>query len=229
MGFIPIFLQVKDQPCLVVGGGEVALRKVSMLLDASAAVTLISPRISGELAGLAQSGRISLIKRGYRTGDMHRYCLVYAATDDRELQRRLSEEARQLNILINVADAPEFCSFIVPSVIRRGRLQVAFSTEGASPATARVLRQRLEASLGDELESLLEVMHRARGWLKQHEPDAAMRARKLNALAAAGLDKALRQGDIQELERIVRECLGDEARDARLGVDLPIINMERDD
>src|SRR5580704_6661222 len=148
MGFIPIFLQVEGKRCLVVGGGEVALRKVQPLIDAGASVTVISPQVTADLASLAESGRISLLRRSYRTGDMRGYQLVYAATDDREVQRRLFEESRTLNILINVADAPEFCSFIVPSVIRRGRLQVAISTEGASPTTARLLRQRMEHWLG---------------------------------------------------------------------------------
>ena len=158
MGFIPIFLQVEGRPCLVVGGGEVARRKVETLLDAGAAVTVISPELTAALARQAEAGRISIARRAYRDGDMAGYHLVYAATGDRELQRRLFEEARRLNILINVADSPEFCSFIVPSVLRRGRLQVAISTAGASPATARVLRERMEQWLGDELEALVEVM-----------------------------------------------------------------------
>lgn len=219
MGFIPIFLQVEGKRCLVVGGGEVALRKVQPLIDAGASVTVISPQVTADLASLAESGRISLLRRSYRTGDMRGYQLVYAATDDREVQRRLFEESRTLNILINVADAPEFCSFIVPSVIRRGRLQVAISTEGASPATARLLRQRMEHWLGDEIEVLLEVMAAARAWLKSHEMDADARARKLNALAASGVDDALRRRDVAAVERIVGQCLGNGVGLADLGLE----------
>jgi len=220
MGYIPLFLQVENRPCLVVGGGKVALRKVHPLLEAGAGVTVISPRITPELARLAEAGRVSVMRRAYRFGDMRGYHLVYAATDDGELQRRLFEEARQLNILINVSDAPEFCSFIVPSVVRRGRLQVAISTAGASPATARILRDRLERWLGDEYEVLLEVMAAAREWLKRHEPDPDARARKLNALAASQLADAVRRADTAAAERIVRQCLGDRARFADLGVEL---------
>jgi precorrin-2 dehydrogenase / sirohydrochlorin ferrochelatase len=224
MGFIPIFLQVENQPCLVVGGGEVAVRKVRPLLDAGASVTVISPRMTAEIVRLAESGRVSLVQRAYRRGDMTGYHLVYAATDDRELQRRLFEEARHLNILINVADAPEFCSFIVPSVVRRGRLQLAISTQGASPAIARLLRQRIERWLGDEYEVLLEVMAGARDWLKHHEPSGDARARKLDALAASGLDDALRRADSDAAERIVGQCLGDGVRLADLGVELANIH-----
>jgi precorrin-2 dehydrogenase/sirohydrochlorin ferrochelatase len=223
MGFIPIFLQVEAKPCLVVGGGEVAVRKVQPLIDAGASLTVISPQVTAELASLAESGRISLLRRSYRPGDMADYELVYAATNDPELHRRLFEEARMLNILINVADAPEFCSFIVPSVIRRGRLQVAISTEGASPATARLLRQRMEEWLGDEIEVLLEVMAAAKAWLKSHEADADARARKLNALAASGVDGALRRGDSSTVERIVGQCLGDGVRLADLGLEPEVV------
>ncbi len=231
MGFIPIFLQVEGAPCLVVGGGEVALRKVQRLIDAGASLTVISPQVTAALASLAESGRISLLRRSYCPGDMEGYHLVYAATDDRELQRRLFEEARILNILINVADAPEFCSFIVPSTLRRGRLQVAISTAGASPAIARLLRQRMDQWLGDEFEVLLEVMAGARDWLKSHEADADERARKLSALAHSGVDDALRRGDADAVERLVGQCLGDGVRLADLGVQLASLrnaNAERD-
>jgi len=219
MGFIPIFLEVMGKPCLVVGGGEVALRKVRTLVAAGAApITVISTETTAAIAELADAGAIRVLRRAYREGDMAGNQLVYAATGDAELSRRLFEEARRLNILINVADAPDYCSFIVPSVIRRGRLQIAISTEGASPALSRNLRQRMETWLGDELEVLLEVMAAVRNWLKHHEPDSDVRARKLNALAASELGDALRRGDVPAAERIVVQCLGCAVGLADLGV-----------
>lgn len=187
-----------------------AQRKVEALLAAAAAVTVISPEVTDALARQAETGLISLWRRSYRDADMAGYDLVYAATDDRELQRLLFEEAQRRNILINVADSPEFCSFIVPSVIRRGRLQVAISTEGASPATSRLLRERMEQWLGDELEVLVEVMAGARDWLKRHEMDGQVRARKLNELSASDLARALRDGDAVGARSIVVRCLGPE-------------------
>jgi precorrin-2 dehydrogenase/sirohydrochlorin ferrochelatase len=218
MGFIPIFLQIEGRPCLIVGGGEVASRKVKPLLAAGATVTVISPQVTDEIQGLAGAGRVCLLRRPYRTGDMKDYHLVYATTGDRELQRSLSDEASRLNILINVADAPGFCSFIAPSVVRRGRLQVAISTAGASPAFARRLRQRIEQELGDEIEVLLELMAGVKDWLKQHEPDRDARARKLNALADSELDEALRRGDRGQIEAIIRRCLGSQVRLSDLGI-----------
>jgi precorrin-2 dehydrogenase / sirohydrochlorin ferrochelatase len=221
MGFIPIFLQVEAKLCLVVGGGEVAARKAQALAAAGAAVTVISPQVNPVLTEEAGSGRIALLRRAYRDGDMAGHLLVYAATNDPELNRRLFEEARRLNILINVADSPDHCSFIAPSVIRRGRLQVAISTAGASPALARNIRERMEIWLGDELEVLLEIMAGARDWLKRHEGDDTARARKLNALAASDLGDALRRGDLEAAERIVAHCLGDAVRLTDLGVQAP--------
>src|SRR5262245_39164843 len=121
MGFIPIFLQVAGKPCLVVGGGEVALRKIRTLAAAGAAVPVISPEIIPAISELASAGVIGVRRRAYQEGDMAGHHLVYAATGDAELGGRLFEEARRLNILINVADTPDCCSFIVPSVIRRGQ------------------------------------------------------------------------------------------------------------
>jgi precorrin-2 dehydrogenase/sirohydrochlorin ferrochelatase len=219
MGFIPIFLQVENRPCLVVGGGPVAARKIHPLLDAGARVTVISPRVTPDMARLGRSERVCLLPRPYRSGDMRGFDLVYAATSDRRLQRRLFEEARHLRIPINVADAPEFCSFIVPAVARRGRLQVAISTAGASPAMARLVRHRLERWLGPEYEDLLDVMAAAREWLKRHEPDPGARAHKLAALAASDLDDALRSRDADAVERIVGRCLGAAVRMADLGME----------
>jgi precorrin-2 dehydrogenase/sirohydrochlorin ferrochelatase len=219
MGFIPIFLQVEGKPSLVVGGGEVATRKVVSLLDAGARVTVISPKVTDEIERLAQAQRISLRRRSYREGDMKDCRLVYAATDDRDLQRLLCAEATRLNILINVADEPEFCSFIAPSVVRRGRLQVAISTAGASPAFARWLRHRIEQSLGDEVEVLLELMAALKDWLKRREPDRDVRARKLNLLAASELESALRRGDRGEVEAIIARCVGSELRLSDLGIE----------
>jgi precorrin-2 dehydrogenase/sirohydrochlorin ferrochelatase len=218
MGFIPIFLQVEGKPCLVVGGGEVALRKIRSLVAAGAALTVVSPEIVPAIAELADAGALGLLRRAYRAGDMAGQELVYAATGDVELSRRLFEEARRLNILINVADTPDCCSFIVPSVIRRGQLQIAISTGGASPALSRTLRQRIEALLGDELEVLLEIMAAARDWLKHHEADGAVRARRLNALAESSLGDALRRGDWHTADKIVAQCLESEVSLADMGV-----------
>ncbi len=121
MGYIPIFLDVTGRECVVVGGGEVAARKVEALLEAGARVTVVSPRLSSQLQSLAARGLVTHIARDYERGDIHGCVLVYAATGDPKLHRELAAEARALGIPINVVDVPELCTFISPAVVKRGR------------------------------------------------------------------------------------------------------------
>ncbi len=208
MGYIPIFLEVGGKRCLVVGGGEVAARKARTLLAAGATVTIISPALSAELAAIAARGAVRHLARPYRRGDLSGFALVYAATDDAALQRELAAEAGPLEIPINVADVPELCSFIAPAVIRRGELQIAISTGGASPALAAQLREELESRFGPEYARLLEILRAVRRWLAATEPDRAARAHKLRALAGSRLRECLASGDDSAAAAILREQLG---------------------
>ncbi len=200
MAYVPIFLDVTGRRCLVVGGGEVAARKVVSLLDAGAEVTVVSPSLVDELRDLARERRIRYLNRAYEAGDMAGAALVYAASDDAQLHKRLHDEARAHRIPINVADAPELCTFIAPAVVTRGSLKIAVSTEGASPAMARRIRRRLERLFGPEYGLALEVLRAARNHLKANEPDIRIRATKLTALAAARIPEYLRKGDIDAVD-----------------------------
>jgi precorrin-2 dehydrogenase/sirohydrochlorin ferrochelatase len=203
MGYLPIFVDVGGRPCLVAGGGEVAARKVAELLDARAAVTVVNPHLGSALDALARAGRIKHLARAYRRGDLRGFALIYAATDDAGLHRELAAEARELGIPLNVADAPELCSFIAPAVVRRGALQIAISTSGASPATAARLRRELEAQFGAEYAATLEILRAARVHLRRCEPDSAARAARLRALAESELPRLLRAGDIEAVDALV--------------------------
>lgn len=208
MAYLPIFLEVAGRRCVVVGGGEVAARKVQSLLDAGAAVTVIAPSIVDAIAQHARAGRIIYMQRAYEAGDIAGAALVYAATDDAELHRRLYDEARAGGIPLNVADVPSLCTFIMPSVLTRGALQIAVSTGGASPAMAKRIIERLGRLFGAEYGLALEVLRAARNHLKAHEPNIQVRARKLTALAAARIPELLRKGDIDAVEEIMRREIG---------------------
>jgi uroporphyrin-III C-methyltransferase/precorrin-2 dehydrogenase/sirohydrochlorin ferrochelatase len=143
--FFPIFLDLQNRDCLVVGGGKVAARKVALLLRAGASVQVVSPQLGDELARLAEEKRIDYAPRGFAEADVEGKVLVIAATGDEAVNRRVSELARARNIPVNVVDQPQLCSFIVPSVIDRSPVQVAVSTGGSSPVLARLLRARLES------------------------------------------------------------------------------------
>ncbi len=216
MGYIPVFFDVGGKPCLVVGGGEVAERKVRALLEAGADVTVVSPTLGEELAAIAHRGEIHHLARRWRRGEMAGFALVYAATDDALLHREIAAEAGELGVPINVADTPELCSFIAPAVIRRGDLQIAISTGGASPALAARIRRELEPRLGPEYARLLQVMRAARRRLMAAGTESGERARKLRALADSRLRECLAAGNDRAVDAILTEHL--DATLANLGL-----------
>jgi precorrin-2 dehydrogenase/sirohydrochlorin ferrochelatase len=220
MGYIPIFLDVTGRECVVVGGGEVAERKVEALLNAGAHVTVVSPRLSQSLESIAARGLVTHIARDYERGDIRGCVLVYAASDDPKLHRELVAEARALGIPINVVDVPELCTFISPAVVNRGDLQIAISTGGASPAFAARLRRALEDQFGTEYALTLKVLRAARRRLHADEIDPADRMRRLKELADSALPDAIAVGDVAAIERILASCLGAGVGLAALGVAL---------
>ena len=144
MDFLPIFLDVRDRPCVVVGGGEVAERKASLLLRAGARVTVVAPEACQGLRRREAADELVLEARRYVEGDLDGCCIAFAATDDRAVNARVSADARARNIPVNVADDPSLCSFIMPSILDRSPVVAAVSTGGASPVLARLIRMRLE-------------------------------------------------------------------------------------
>ena len=154
----PIFLDLSGRRCVVVGGGEVANRKARKLLQARAGVVVISPEIRPELESVA----VEIHRRTYRDGDLEGAYLAFAATDSREANAAVAREAKERGIPVNVADAPSEGDFALPSTLRRGRLQVAVSTGGASPTLARRIKDELEERFGPEWAGLVEQMNAER-------------------------------------------------------------------
>ncbi len=140
MRYYPVNLDVRNRNCLVVGGGAVATRKVMTLLNCGARVTVVSPDIGSDLREFARDGAIILKTRGYRRSEVNDMFLVVGATDDKDLNRQIFEDAEALGKLCNIADQPEACNFILPSVVHQGDLVIAISTSGKSPAFAKQLR-----------------------------------------------------------------------------------------
>lgn len=208
MAYLPIFLDLTGRRCLVVGGGEVAARKVANLLEVGAEVALVSPTLIDSLAALAHAGRVMYIARRYEAGDMNGAALVYAATNDVALHERLYVEAHASSIPINVADVPSLCTFIVPATMTRGSLQIAVSTAGASPAMAKRIVAHIERMFGPEYGLALEVLRAARLHLQATEPDLRIRAAKLTALAASRIPEYLRKGNLDALDRKLMRAIG---------------------
>lgn len=144
MDYLPIFIKLRGRTSIVVGGGEIALRKVSLLLKAEADVTVVSPELCPELAALQAQGRIVHLAQRFEPERLDGAQLVIAATDDEAVNRQVSAAAQAHNIPVNVVDAPELCTFVVPSVVDRSPIVIAVSSGGNAPVLARMVRARLE-------------------------------------------------------------------------------------
>ena len=167
MDFFPVFLDLENRDCLVVGGGRVAARKAGLLRRAGARVQLVAPQLCDELKGLADSGEVAWQQREFADADLQGKVLVIAGTNNAAVNRRVSELAKQSNIPVNVVDQPELCSFIVPSIIDRSPVQVAVSTGGHSPVLARLLRARLESYVPAAYGRLARLVESFREQVKQ--------------------------------------------------------------
>jgi precorrin-2 dehydrogenase / sirohydrochlorin ferrochelatase len=154
----PIFLDLSGRRCVVVGGGKVAGRKARKLLQARARVVVISPEIGAELESVA----VEVHRRPYREGDLEGAYLAFAATDSREVNAAVAREGKERDIPVNVADRPSEGDFALPSTLRRGGLQVAVSTGGASPNLARRIKDELERVFGPEWAGIVEELGRSR-------------------------------------------------------------------
>lgn len=141
---------VENKKCLVVGGGYVAFRKVKQLLDAAAAVTVISPIVCDELSQAFVPNDIYWKKRKYKLGDVDQFILVIAATDDETVNKKVFQDASQKNILCNIVDDPPKCSFYFPSVIRKSDLQLTISSGGNAPFAVKRFRQLFESFISDD-------------------------------------------------------------------------------
>ena len=165
--YYPVFLDLTGRPCVVVGGGEVAERKIQNLLECLATVTVISPDATEGLRERAARGELRWLDREYLAGDLKGAFLAIAATDQLGVNEALAEEAAKQGVILNVVDNASLCTFIAPSIIRKGEVTVAFSTGGVSPALARKLRESLEGSETLEYAHLTGVLAQARKELKR--------------------------------------------------------------
>lgn len=157
--YYPIYVDLHDKTCLVVGGGKVALRKVQAILKCNARVKLVGTRIIPEIESLKNKYKnFTFQKKAYDSRDLKNMFLIIAATDSNEINTKIAADASRKGLLVNVVDVPKLCNFIVPSIIRRGDLTVSISTGGISPALAKMLRIDLEKHLGKEYAKMLSVL-----------------------------------------------------------------------
>ncbi|MHC4944350.1 MAG: precorrin-2 dehydrogenase/sirohydrochlorin ferrochelatase family protein [Planctomycetota bacterium] len=167
----PLFFNLEGKPCLVVGGGPVALRKIMGLLDAGAEVKVVTVEAIGRIKSLAERKEIELLQRPFKNEDIDGQILVFCATDSEDVNRDVFEAGEAAGVPVNVADQPDLCRFQVPGRFMEGRLQVAVSTQGGSPALSRKLRQLFGETLSPWAARLVEWMAEFRPILKKRMPD----------------------------------------------------------
>ena len=185
----PIFLKLENLHTLIVGGGYVGLEKITAVLDNSplARVTLVAPEIREEIRDIATANsRINLIVRKFEEDDLLEKDLVIVATNDKPENKRIWEAARARHILANVADTPDICDFYLSSVVRKGNLKVAISTNGMSPTFAKRLKEVLGEALPDNLETAMEQLKAVRDMLKG---DFASKVDELNRITSVLTEK----------------------------------------
>ena len=209
MKYYPVHLDIHNRNCLVIGGGGVGTRKVKTLLDCGARVMVISPTVSQQLQDLATSGEIKLEERSYQSEDLNDMFLVIGATDDEKLNKQISSDADRLNTLCNIADRPEVCNFILPSIVHRDDLVITISTSGKSPALAKKLRKSFENQFGEEYGTLLHLLGAIRKKLLQqaHEPEAHKPL--FEQLINSDLIMMIQKGKTEKIDSLLLEVLGE--------------------
>jgi len=215
--YYPAYLDLRGQPCVVIGGGEVAARKIATLLAAGARVTVVSPALTADLADLADTHEVVHHARRYRRGDLAGARLAYAATGDDAVHAEIAAEAAEVGVLLNVVDRPRLCSFIVPAVVARDPVAIAVSTSGRSPALAKRLAAGIAGYVGPEWGLAAELL----GRLRDRIGAGAERTRLFAALADGPLVAALRDGDAARVDALLAEHVGATTTLAALGMRLP--------
>lgn len=200
MNYYPAFLDLSGKKAIVVGGGSVAERKVMMLLRSGASVTVISPNITLRLRKARSEGRIAHRARQYRSGDLRGSFLVVAATDNKAVNTRISQDAPAL---VNVVDVPSECNFIAPSVIQRGPLLLAISTSGVSPAFSRAVRLELQGLYGSEVAGYLTFLREIRSRALADIAERGVREKFLKGLGDEKIIQALREKGLPAVKKSV--------------------------
>ena len=158
MAVFPLFVELRGKKCVVVGGGEVALRKLEILLQFGANPVIVAPEMNSSIKELGRQGKISITKKEYSRQDIDGAFLVIAAASEREVNENVFRDAQQSNIPVNVADDPGKCTFIFPSVVKRGDLVIGISTSGKYPALSKKIRKTIEEVFPDEYSGILNLL-----------------------------------------------------------------------
>ena len=206
--YYPVNLDIKGRKCLVVGGGSVAYRKTKGLLMSGAVVKVVSPEFDKRFNGL---NGVELANRKFRPGDLNGIFLAYGATDDNAVNTYLSELCKRKKVLVNVVDVPKLCTFIVPSMVRRGGLTISISTSGASPSLSKEIRKELERLYPKDFAVFTAVLNKYRGKAIKYIVNPSTRRKVLKSIGNGAVIRTLRSNGvkaaIKRIDKIVKEAI----------------------
>ncbi len=202
-----IALVLQGRRCVVIGGGQVAQRKILSLLESEAEVLVVSEQLTTTIREWVDQQRVQWLARRFQSGDLNGAFLAIAATNDRTVNEAVAKEAARERVLINVVDDPELCDFYVPAVLKRGDLQIAVSSGGKSPVLSKHVRERLEKQFGEEYGLFLNMVMRLREQMRLLRLDRAIRHEAEKSFVESPALSLLAQGKREQAEKVLRECL----------------------
>ncbi|MCP4392572.1 MAG: uroporphyrinogen-III C-methyltransferase [Gammaproteobacteria bacterium] len=207
MNFLPVFFNIADKPCLVAGGGAIAARKAELLLRAGGKVRVVAPEVGDRVREMAHGDNLGFEQREFRETDLDDAVCVIAATDNEAVNADISRLAQARKIPVNVVDSPELCSFIMPSMIDRGPVQIAISTGGVSPVLARMLRSKLESCIPGAYGELARLADEYRVAVKQKLPDVDSRRRFWETILDGQVAELVFAGRIDDARQQLQQAL----------------------
>lgn len=207
MKFYTIELNIRNKKCVVVGGGKIAQRKATSLLECGGEVHVVSRELSEGLRILLKIGKIYFYEKEYESGDIKGAFLVVAATDCQETNKRIAQDARKLKILVNTADNIELCDYIVPAITRVGDLTISVSTAGKSPSLAKKIRSEIEKYYGREYGELLNILGNVRSKVMEEIADSQKRKLVWRGIVDSKVIELIRGGALDKVNALINEII----------------------
>jgi uroporphyrin-III C-methyltransferase / precorrin-2 dehydrogenase / sirohydrochlorin ferrochelatase len=217
MDYFPVFVNLKDQDCLVIGAGEIAARKIELLARADAKITVIAKKISPHVASLEACCKLKLLHKSFTPDDLRNFRLVVSATDNNETNQLVAKTAKEQNILVNVVDNPDLCSFIFPAIIDRSPIVAAVSSGGAAPVLARLLRAKIESIIPPAYGRLAQLAEKFRTAVKSHIKEPAQRRIFWENIFQGSVAELVFSGNEQGAEQQLQQTLSQQKDNLSLG------------
>ena len=207
MEFLPLFLNIRGQYCVIVGGGEVALRKATLLIKAKANLTLVSPQFVSQLQDFSKEGKCKLVQEEFTPEQLEGARIVIAATDNEKVNARVANAANKKNLPVNVVDQPKLCSFIMPSIVDRSPVVVAISSSGRSPILTRKIKELNESLISNREGQLAELLGTYRGKVREKFPGFTERLKFWESLLESELSELVYSGNENVASKLIEDRL----------------------